>query len=173
MPDHILKCIHLKKKKNVFVCWSLFPVVQFDNKATWPQGCAGIITVWCFNRWQEIIWLEPKDPTSKSDMLALCVKVFSSWRYLMNLSSPPLGLNYFWLDGISVHQQNKPLLVPARCQSVICTNAILLSIEPLGINFDKIWIKMQQFSSSKINGGVIVTLCVRRGWYTEPQYHNV
>ena len=23
------------------------------------------------------------------------------------------------------------------------------------------------------NGGVIVTSCVRRGWYTEPRYHNV
>ena len=23
------------------------------------------------------------------------------------------------------------------------------------------------------NGGVIVAVCIRRGWYTGPQYHNV
>ena len=41
-------------------------------------------------------------------------------------------------------------VAPNKCQAIPWTNADLLSINPSGINFSEIWIKIQQFSFSKM-----------------------
>ena len=42
-------------------------------------------------------------------------------------------------------------LSPIRRQAITWTNAVLLSIRPLGTNFNEIWIKIQNFSFMKIH----------------------
>ena len=46
-------------------------------------------------------------------------------------------------------------LSPIRRQAIILTNAGLLSIGPLGTNFSKILIKMQNFSFTKMHLNIV------------------
>ena len=56
---------------------------------------------------------------------------------------------YASVNRVSIGSDNS--LSPILCQSIICTNAGLLSIEPLEINFSEILMKIQTFSFSKIH----------------------
>ena len=61
------------------------------------------------------------------------------------LTHLPLVPNiYASMNWISIGSDNG--LLPVQHQAITWTNADLLSIGPLGINFSEIWIKKQKFS---------------------------
>ena len=56
---------------------------------------------------------------------------------------------YVSMNWVSIGSGNA--LSPVGCQAITWTNADLLSIVPLGMNFSEIWIEIQSFSFAKMH----------------------
>ena len=53
------------------------------------------------------------------------------------------------MNCVSIGSNNS--LPPEKRQAIIWTNATVMSFEPLGINFSKIWVKIAKFSFKKMH----------------------
>ena len=84
---------------------------------------------------------------------ALLVKIWyrwlnvTHWGWVMHIC---ISKMHIWVSKINIFGSNDDLL-PGRCQTIICTNAGILSIGPLETNFSEIWIEINTFLLKKMH----------------------
>ena len=106
-------------------------------------------------RWCEVLWHSCED--RRMLITNMCLKIsyelLQHFPRAIGLTHLPLVPQYVYVNRVSIGSDNG--MSPIRRQAIIETNAGLLSIGPLGTNFNEILINIENFSFMKVHPKIL------------------
>ena len=130
----------VKQKQHINSFWPSDDIWQQRSRSTLVQVMNGLLL--------DRTKLSPEPMLTSHQSIEFTLEQCHKKSSLTSLISPYSHI-YVSMNWVTTDSGNS--LSPVRRQAITWTNADVLSIEPLGINFSEIWIKIQNVSFMKMH----------------------